>query len=88
MKQQSNKMARLNSEYSKLRKKWLPDHEMCQAKVNRCTLKSTDIHHMKGRGKYLLDTNTWLSVCRNCHTWIELNPEDSKELGISISKII
>ena len=87
MKKQSNKMARLNNEYSKLRKEWLPNYPMCQAKINKCTLKSTDVHHKKGRGKYLLDTNTWLSVCRNCHTWIELNPEDSKELGFSISKI-
>tara|TARA_R100000951_G_scaffold109330_4_gene106290 strand:+ start:1467 stop:1649 length:183 start_codon:yes stop_codon:yes gene_type:complete len=56
---------------------------MCQAKIHQCSLKSTDVHHMRGRGKYHLDTTTWLSVCRNCHNWIELNPVDAKELGFS-----
>jgi hypothetical protein len=41
---------------------------------------------MKGRGKYHLDTSTWLSVCRNCHDWIEKNPEEAKELGYSQSR--
>lgn len=59
---------------------------MCQAKIHKCSLSSTDVHHMRGRGKYHLDTTTWLSVCRNCHTFIELNPEDAKELGFSISR--
>jgi len=60
---------------------------MCQAKTHVCTLKSTDVHHMKGRGKYLNDTSTWLSVCRTCHEWIENNPKDAKELGYSISRL-
>ena len=79
----SQKMNKINSEYSKLRKKHLEQFPMCQAKIYKCTLKSTDIHHMKGRGKYHLDTSTWLSVCRSCHDWIEKNPEDAKELGYS-----
>jgi hypothetical protein len=87
MRKVSKKLEQQQKEYSKLRKTWLTNHPMCQAKIYNCTLKSTDVHHKKGRGKYLLDTNTWLSVCRSCHTWIELNPEDSKDLGFSISKI-
>ena len=87
MRKVSKKLEQQQKEYSKLRKTWLTNHPMCQAKIYNCTLKSTDVHHKKGRGKYLLDTNTWLSVCRSCHTWIELNPKDSKDLGFSISKI-
>jgi hypothetical protein len=87
MRKVSKKLEKQQKEYSKLRKTWLTNHPMCQAKIYNCTLKSTDVHHKKGRGKYLLDTNTWLSVCRSCHTWIELNPKDSKDLGFSISKI-
>lgn len=79
----SSKMSKLNSEYSKLRKKFLDDKPMCEAHVFKCTLKSTDVHHKKGRGKYHLDTSTWLSLCRNCHNWIENNPENAKELGFS-----
>jgi hypothetical protein len=70
MKKVSTKLAQEQREYSKLRKTWLAEHPMCQAK-----------------GKYLLDVSTWLSVCRNCHNWIEVNPQDAKELGFSISRI-
>ncbi len=79
-------MAQTNREYSKLRKQFLSERSVCRAKIHNCSIQATDVHHMKGRGKYHLDTTTWLSVCRNCHTWIELNPEDAKDLGFSISR--
>jgi len=83
----SKKMSKINSDYSKLRKTFLESYPMCQAKVYNCSLRSTDIHHMKGRGKYHLDTSTWLSVCRSCHDWIEKNPEEAKELNYSQSRL-
>ena len=55
-------------------------------KVSKKLAKQQREYSKKGRGKYLLDTSTWLSVCRNCHNWIETHPEDAKELGFSISK--
>ena len=33
------------------------------------------------------DITTWLSVCRTCHNWIELNPIDAQELKFSIKRI-
>lgn len=86
MKKVSDKQARLNTEYSKIRRDFLANKEICHAKLHCCTLKTTDVHHMKGRGKYLLDTSTWLPVCRKCHMWIETHPEEAKELGFSISR--
>lgn len=88
MRKVSKKLAKEHWLYSKLRKKWLVDNQMCQAKIHKCSLKSTDVHHMKGRGKYLLNTDTWLSVCRSCHNWIETHPEEAKELGFSLSKLL
>lgn len=87
IKKVSKKMAKNNSEYSELRKLFLSKKPMCEAKIHNCTLKSTDIHHKKGRGEYYLDTTTWLSVCRSCHDWIEDNPEDAKELGFSENRL-
>jgi hypothetical protein len=81
-------MGQINTQYTKLRKEFLLKRPMCQAKLHHCSLKSTDVHHMKGRGKYHLDTSTWLSVCRNCHNWIEVHPEEAKELGFSHSRNI
>ncbi len=42
---------------------------------------STEVHHVKGRGKYLLDTNTWLAVSSTSHAWVHANPKISYEKG-------
>lgn len=69
--------------YKKLRRQYLEMNTMCHAKLKNCTLKATDVHHMQGRGKNLLKVATWLPLCRNCHEWVERNPEMAKELGYS-----
>lgn len=42
---------------------------------------SEDIHHVKGRGRYLLDTSTWMAVSRMAHITIHLHPKQSREKG-------
>jgi len=76
-----------NQEYSILRVEFLTKYPTCQAKLPGCTVLSTDVHHMKGRGKYTLDVNTWLSACRTCHTYIENNPDVAKEYGFTKTRI-
>jgi hypothetical protein len=83
----SSKKAKLDRVYSNARKKHLELYSSCQAKLPGCGLTATDIHHKKGRGPYYLDTTTWLSVCRPCHTWIEEHPLDAKSLGFSESRL-
>jgi hypothetical protein len=74
--------------YSKLRDGFLLAKPHCEAKLLSCTAKSTDVHHMAGRvGENYLKIGTWLAVCRSCHTWIETNPEEAKELGLSQSRL-
>ena len=87
MRQKSKKMQRIDAKYSQLRRVFLTDYPLCQAALPKCTNKSTDVHHKKGRGIHHNDVSTWLSVCRNCHNWIELNPIEAQELGFSISRI-
>lgn len=36
--------------------------------------RSTECHHKKGRGKYLLDESTWLAVSRAAHIKIHSEP--------------
>jgi len=75
-------------EYSKKRLVFLALHSNCQAKLPGCNLFSTDVHHKAGRvGDDYLNMNKWLAVCRNCHTWIEINPVEAKELGFSESRL-
>lgn len=83
----SSKRVKLDNEYSQLRKIYLVKHPMCEAAMPGCTQQSTDIHHKKGRGKYLLVVDTWMSVCRTCHDWIELHPIEATDLGFRESKI-
>jgi hypothetical protein len=85
---QTTKRKKLDSSYSELRKEFLVSKPMCQAHISGiCQNNSTDVHHMMGRGSRYLDTTTWLSVCRACHNWIELNPESAKQLGFSKSRL-
>jgi len=79
----SEKMKVLDAAYSKLRRKFMEEKPMCEAKLHCCTGSSTDVHHKKGRGQYHLVVSTWLSVCRSCHSYIEEHPADAIELGLS-----
>ena len=75
-------------EYSKKRLAFLAVHMNCQAKLVGCTRVATDIHHKAGRtGDNYLNMNTWLAVCRSCHSWIEINPDAAKELGFSENRL-
>jgi hypothetical protein len=75
-------------EYSKKRLAFLALHPSCQGKLVGCTGKATDVHHKAGRvGDDYLNMNKWLAVCRTCHSWIEENPIEAKELGFSESRL-
>ncbi len=73
--------------YTKMRRSFLEKHPGCQAHLHNCNLLSTDVHHKKGRGPYLNDPTTWLSVCRPCHNWIEEHPIEAIEMGFSNKRI-
>jgi hypothetical protein len=83
----SPKRGALDQLYTKLRKEFLESNPHCKAHLVGCTGHSTDVHHMKGRGKHYLERATWLSVCRSCHDWIEKHPIEAKDLGFSQSRI-
>lgn len=76
------------SVYSKLREAFLVAKPHCEAKLVGCTGLASDVHHSKGRvGDNLLKVGTWKALCRNCHTYVELHPEEAKELGLSESRL-
>jgi hypothetical protein len=74
-------------EYTKKRTAYLALHPNCQAKLVGCTGKATDVHHKKGRGENHNNMSSWIAVCRECHTYIELNPLNAKELGFSENRL-
>ena len=75
-------------EYSKRRELFLIAHPKCEAKLVGCTSVATDVHHTEGRiGDNYLNMSKWKALCRNCHQWVEENPEAAKELGLSQSRL-
>lgn len=92
----SKKRGAAMKEYAKKRKAFLRAHPYCQGKrqmgvcsenhvgpvVHDCFNRPRDVHHVRGRGKYLLDESTWLAVCRGCHDWIHSHPLTARTLGL------
>lgn len=83
----SKKMRETMDKYGRLRMAFLIVNTQCQAKLVGCTGTATDIHHKAGRGENHNEISTWLAVCRHCHQWIEENPAEAKELGLSESRL-
>jgi len=78
----SKKQIQLDNIYLKLRKIFLTKHPNCQASLSNCTRQAIDVHHKSLRGENYLKVDTWLSTCRNCHTWIHENPKEARELNL------
>jgi hypothetical protein len=84
VKKVSKKMSSDLREYGKLRKQFLLENPMCKKYPN---LIATDIHHSRGRGRFLLDTSTWVPLSRKAHIEVEGNPELAKEQGFSLERL-
>lgn len=67
-------------EYSKIRYDYFMLNHFCEI----CGEAATDIHHKARRGKNLNNTETWMPVCRPCHTKIESNGKWARENGYLI----
>lgn len=81
----SDKMAKQRKQYSVLAQKFLYDNPICQ--VMDCQELSVQLHHKRGRGKYLLDVSTYMAVCCEHHKWIEEHPMMAKAYGYSLDRL-
>jgi hypothetical protein len=82
--QVSSKKKKKDTEYLKLRERFLTENPICQVSVAGCMNGSTDVHHTRSgsdRNVYYLIQSTWMASCRACHQWIHLNPEKARILG-------
>ena len=88
MRRRSVKREKQEREYSKRRKAFLLLHPHCEAALHCCSGSSQTVHHRRGRiGNLLLDERYWTVCCLECHVWIETNPAEAKELGLSESRL-
>lgn len=87
----SDKEKKRQVAYMALKKEHMKRYPLCQAHLIGCLGVSTDIHHLfmgADRLKYFLDTTTWKTVCRNCHSTIhdKLSNEKLIELGLRLKE--
>ena len=84
----SKKRAKQNRAYTPLKKKYMEDHPLCEAKMIGCTGRATDLHHVAGRaGKNLLLTEHFRALCRNCHDLLEVKDKKARKAGLKTSRL-
>jgi hypothetical protein len=83
----SKKMSKTMSEYERKRVAFFALHPFCQARLAGCTISAAQIHHKAGRNENHNNMSTWLGVCASCHEYIELHPNEAKELGFSVNRL-
>lgn len=83
----SKKKQEQDKQYYALRKQFLALNPLCKVSLDKGeqpTREATDIHHMRGRGKYYLAVETWLAVSRFWHNEIHTNPRWARAHGYLI----
>jgi hypothetical protein len=66
---------------------FLKSHPDCEIKSEVCRGKAVCIHHTEGRGKKLLDQQTWLASCGPCNSYVESHDEWARERGFKKQRI-
>jgi len=66
------------SKYPGLKRQYIAIHPICEVRLVDCTERSTEIHHCSLSAKNFLNTDTWLSVCANCHKLVEDMPAEQR----------
>jgi hypothetical protein len=82
IKQESEKLRLANQIYRAKRKEFLADPKNARCAVFAWRA-ANQIHHKRGRGKYLNDETTWLAVSAEGHDKIEANPGWAIDNGFS-----
>jgi len=83
----SRKMSALKKQYMKQREVFLKSNPHCELLLaTGNSMPATEIHHKKGRGKYLLDETTWMAVSSTAHRIIHDNPKWAKEQGYILTR--
>lgn len=81
MRKVSKRQAKINREYTELRRQFLMERPMCEWPEG-CSRPSQDVHHTQGRGPHMLDVDSWKATCREHHDYCHfVNPRHAREIG-------
>ena len=90
----SPRYARELRRYSGRRKAWLAEHPLCEIGPRlaangimvHCLEKSTQIHHLKSRGKHLNEEEFWMAGCSGeCHGFIKQHQDIARRIGLLLT---
>ncbi len=70
-----------NAEYEKAKAEYFEEKNY-QCEI--CNQAASDLHHKKGRGKFLCEKSTFMVACRKCHLAIHTNVKWATENGYII----
>lgn len=84
IKKVSDKMKPELALYAKLSRKYKQENPHCMAKLECCTGQTSDVHHKAKRGKNLNNVETWMAVCRPCHSAIHnsMSSQEARDKGL------
>lgn len=86
VKKVTEKRAKQNREYLKMREDFLIQYPVCQ--VKDCQKKSAHVHHRRGRQNDLLTNPEWfLAICEDHHIYYTEHSKEAIEKGISVSRL-
>ena len=72
--------------YRKNRDQYFKDHPVCE--FPDCNSTRIQLHHKRGHvGQYLTDQRYFCSLCGHHHRWVEENPTQAKEMGLSEDRL-
>lgn len=75
-----------DKEYKKIVKEMMAESDRCELSTPVCIIKAQGLHHMKKRGKNLLNKEFLKRACNPCNLFLEENPLYAIEKGLSLSK--
>jgi ssDNA-binding Zn-finger/Zn-ribbon topoisomerase 1 len=70
-----------NADYEKAKAEYFEEKNY-QCEI--CNQAASDLHHKKGRGKFLCDKSSFMALCRPCHTYLHNNVAWARENGYII----
>lgn len=76
--------AKLDAKWKMVRETLLKGRFMCEC---HCGRRAAEVHHKKGRGKYLLVIDFLMAVCHQCHDKIHRNPAWAAAKGYMASRL-
>jgi len=75
-----------HKEYKKIVVEMLLVSNKCEINSDVCTHTAQGLHHMRGRGEFLLDKRYLKRACNACNSFIESNPDWATENGFLLTR--